>query len=94
MLYPMASSFAISPPNPTIRLHEVPWWIRQIVVPALQLFQVLRINEMLLPQMVKELEIRTTRTQGMSEHGVAVREMLHAQVPSVMAVITRRGPVT
>lgn len=59
---------------------------RQIMIPALQLLQILIINEPLLPQMLKEVEIRPARPQT-RPHEVVPRNMRHARPP-------RRPPVT
>lgn len=63
------------------------------MIPALQLLQILIINQPLLPQMLKEAEIRPRRAKPLAERKVLVSEMIHLELPRGGAVVARRRPV-
>ncbi|KAH9874945.1 hypothetical protein J1614_004433 [Plenodomus biglobosus] len=88
-------STAIPPPRtqPPIRLDKVCQRARQIVISALQLLEVFIINQALLPQVVKEMEVWATGAQRLPPHRVRAGEMLHAGCPGVGAVRVRGAPV-
>lgn len=65
-------STAIPPPRtqPPIRLDKVCHRTRQIVISALQLLEVVVIDQALLPQVVKEVEVWAAGAQRLPPHRV------------------------
>ena len=55
----------VSPPIPTICDHKWPRSPRQIMISSFQLLQIGIINQAFLPKMLKEMKVRSARSQSM-----------------------------
>lgn len=59
------------------------------MVTSLELLQVLIIDQSLLPEVLKEVEIRATGSQSLAKDAVVEAHMLHTLLPGYPPVVTR-----
>jgi hypothetical protein len=88
----MLMSVAASPSRlstpPGIGHDKVGWRTCQVMVPSLQLLQVLIIDQSLLPEVLEEVEVWATCSQGLAKDTVVEAHMLHTLVPGRPPVVT------
>jgi hypothetical protein len=91
MLRSMRSSIPIA--SPSIRLDISPRRMRQVMIAAIQLLQILLVNQPPIPQESEQLEIWSRRPQCLSAHSVFQGQVLHAHIPGHPSELGRRFPV-
>jgi hypothetical protein len=88
MLMSLASAPSRLSTPPDIGHNEVGWRTCQVMVPSLQLLQVLIIDQPLLPEVLEEVEVRPTCAQGLSKDTMVEAHMLHTLAPGRPPVVT------
>lgn len=61
----------------------------EVMVPALELLEVLVVDEALLPEVGEEMEVWAAPLERLAEHGVGVRNVFHPRLPRCPAVVPR-----
>ena len=79
----MSPLLRLSPPISPVRFDKVPGPPREIMIPTLQLFVVLVVDQPLTPEMVKQAKVWSRGPQRLAEHGVFAREMVHPSSPAL-----------
>jgi hypothetical protein len=88
MLMSLSSALSSLSTPPCISHDKVGRRTCKIVVSSLQLLQVLIIDQSLLPEVLKEVEIRATGSQSLAKDAVVKAHMLHTLLPGYPSVVT------
>jgi hypothetical protein len=93
MLPPMSPLLPLPPATSSIRLDKVPRRVLQVMIPSIQLLEIMIINQALPPKMLKQSKIRPRRLQRLSKHSMLGRQMQHPSIPTRPPILTRIRPV-
>ena len=88
MLVSLAMSFSRISAAPSVGDGKVGRRTREVVVPALQLFEVLVVDQTLLPEVLEEVEVWARGAQAFAQGVVVVANMFHPAVPRRPPVVT------
>lgn len=78
---------------PIIHLNKVARRMCQVMIPTFKLLEIRIVNQPPLPQVLKQAEIRSRRTQRLPTRRMFVCQMLHAHAPRMSTQVARRCPV-